>query len=111
MFEYRIWNNTVLKIDDFIDSYLHSNINLFVDSWIDNVWEIIKNYENFAFKFRDLIYKSIDNIFIEEKIFWYKILINKNYEITIPVWNYRFFIEYFEKSNIRYLSNIKIYKK
>ena len=111
MFEYNISDNVSLKIDMFIDSYLNRSLNLFIDSWIDNVWEIIKNYENFAIKFRNLIYRKIEELFIEEKIYWYKILENWNFEVTITVGNYRFFIEYFEEDKIRFLIDIYIYKK
>ncbi len=47
--------------------YLNSYLNLFKDTWIDNIYLIEKNYIDFATKFRDDIYNKINLKCLEEK--------------------------------------------
>ena len=93
--------------------YLNSYLNLFKDTWIDNIYLIEKNYIDFATKFRDDIYNKINLKCLEEKIYWYTVLGNNNYEIKTIVGNYRIFIEYSENNQekIRFIENVEFYKK
>ena len=113
MFKVVLSENISSEIDSFIDGYLHGYLDLFVDSWINNVQQIIKNYEDFAFKFRDTIYDNVYSFFSNEKILWHSELENTNMEVTITIWNYRFFVEYSANlwKKLRYIEWIKIHKK
>ncbi len=60
-------------IDNFVDKFLYSSINLYLDTWIQDVDVIINNYESSAVLFRDKIYSSLEMKLIQENIFWKKI--------------------------------------
>ncbi len=113
MHNFTITKKVINKIDKFIKWYLDNFLDLFEDSWIDNIELIEQNYLKTSEEFENKIYDSIENIFWGQKIISYKILQNKNFEITIIIWNYRFFVEYFEdtKQEIRIIKNINIFKK
>ncbi len=113
MFRVELKLQVIDKIDNFIDWYLNSFLNLFIDSWIKDVHLIEENYINIAMKFRDQIYSSLQDICEKEIIFWKKIWDKNQLSIIISVWNYKLFIDYKEKNNLntRYIENIEFYKK
>lgn len=99
------------KIDLFLESFLNSNLKIFLNSWIENEFEILENYKNIAKSYRNEIYLKIEKIFSEEIIFQ-KI---EKWRVTssFSVWNFRFVIEFSEDKveKIRFLENVEIYKK
>jgi len=54
------------NINDFIDSYFNSFINLLIDSWINNYDLIEKNYLDLSFKYRNNIYDKLNNFFMKK---------------------------------------------
>lgn len=111
MYKVSISHSALATIDDFIESYLNSFLKLFIDSWIDNVDEIEKNYQKTAKLFRDKIFFEIESIF-KEDVIWKKTLPNW-FSSSIFVWNYRFFIDFYEDNLVkeRFINSIKINKK
>jgi hypothetical protein len=112
LYNSEISDKVISKIDDFIDSYLNSFLNLYIDSWIKNVWEIINNYENLAYSFRDTIYLRIEETFLEE-ILWHKPITNRKKYLFLQTNNYRLKIFYIENKikKIRKIYNIEFNKK
>ena len=113
MYEIIYWIEAENRIKSFIKSYK----NIFLDTYIDTglFYEdlIRQNYINNSEKFYNEIIDNIDNLLVNEKIFWYKILDNKNLQIIIVAWNFRLFVEYSEnlKEKIRFIEKIKFYRK
>jgi len=107
-----ISNKVISKIDNFIDWYLNSFLNLYVDSWIRNVWEIIKNYENLAYNFRNTVYLRIKETFSEE-ILWHSPITNRKNYLFLQTGNYRLKIFYIENKTkkVRKIYNIEFHKK
>lgn len=106
-----------IKSENSIKSFIKTYKNIFLNSYTDTglFYEdlIRQNYINNSEKFYNEIIDSIDNFLLDEKIFWYKILDNKNIQIMIVVWNFRLFVEFSEniEKNIRFVENIEIFKK
>ncbi len=100
------------QIDHFLASYLYSQLSLFVDSWIENVWFIEENYRYIAKKFRDEIYSEIDKIFTPE-ILPKRVWKNGELSCVVLVGNFRLFIDYTEdkEEEIRYIESIKFSRK
>lgn len=103
----------ISKIDNFVDQFLHSSINLYIDTWIQNIELIIKNYETSAVLFRDKIYDTLEIKLIENNILWKKISEDNQLSVIISVWNYRLFVDFSENESqkLRIIENIEFYKK
>ena len=101
------------KLDFFIESSLKNHLDRFSDTWIENEFLIVWNYIEKSKNFKTSILNSVEKILFEEKILWYSILENNNFEITTIVWNYRLFIEYWEDNDdkIRFVENIRFFNK
>ena len=112
---YKIINteNVIIKIDSFIWWYLNSFLDLFEDSWIENINIIESNYIKTSIDLKEQILNWINFYLKMEIVFWYSILKNKNKQIIFRVWNYRIFLEYSEniKKKLRFVENIKFNKK
>jgi len=101
------------KIKWFIKFYKNIFINMFFDTGLFYEDIIVRNYIEISEKFYNEIIDSIDLFFEEEKIFWYKKLENKNFQVSLIVENFRLFIEYSEdnQDKIRFIENIEFHKK
>ena len=87
-------------------------MDLYSDTWIYYEDIIVQNYIDSSEKFKDEILENIDEK-LENEIFWYKLLENWNFKITLILRSFKLFVEYFEDKNekIRYVENIEFHKK
>ncbi|MDQ7008904.1 MAG: hypothetical protein Q9M94_01280 [Candidatus Gracilibacteria bacterium] len=99
MYNVKLGNNLILKINSFIKGYLNSYLDLFEDSGISNLSEIINNYETLAFTFRNTIFNEINSFFSNDEIFGYKQITLKKFSIFLKVGNYNLKIFYIEDKN------------
>lgn len=113
MYKLILKEEIISAIDDFVDNFLYSSINLYVDTWIRDIDLIIKNYETSALLFRDKIYDTLEEKFIQDNILWKKISENNQLSVIVPVWNYRLFVDFWEDESqrLRMIENIEFYKK
>ena len=106
-----------IKAENKIKSFIKSYKNIFLETYTDTglFYEdlIRQNYINNSEKFYNEIIDKIDSLFVEEKIFWYKILDNGKLQIIIVVWNFKLFVEFSEnlEEKARFVENIDFYKK
>ncbi len=112
---YKIINNTrvIDEIENFIDWYLHSFLDLLADSWIEDLDIIEWNYLNVANNFKEEILLSIRENLKYQTVLWYKELKNDKFQYITVVWNYRLFVIYTEDvdSKIRIIQDIEFHKK
>ncbi len=101
------------RIKFFINSYKNIFLDSYTDTWLFYEDLIRKNFINNSEKFYNEIIDSIENIISNQKLLWYKILKNNNFQIKIDVWNFRLFIEFSEniENKIRFIKDIEINKK
>lgn len=113
MYKLILKEEIISTIDNFVDKFLYSSINLYVDTWIRDIDLIIKNYETSVVLFRDKIYDTLEVKLTEENIFWKKISENNQLSVIISVWNYRLFVDFSEDElqELRIIENIEFYKK
>jgi hypothetical protein len=113
MYKLILKEKIISTIDNFVDKFLYSSINLYVDTWIRDIDLIIKNYETSAVLFRDKIYDTLEEKFIQDNILWKKISEDNQLLVMISVWNYRLFVDYSEDESqkLRIIENIEFYKK
>ena len=101
------------KIKSFIKSY--KNIFLKTDTDTGLFYEdlIRQNYINNSEKFYNEIIDKIDDLFVEEKILWYKALDNMDLQTIIVVWNFKLFVVFSENSakKVRFIEDIEFHKK
>jgi hypothetical protein len=113
MYKVEYKNKPEEKLKLFINSYKNIYLETFTDTWLFYEDLIRQNYINISEKFFNEIIDFIDDIFSQEKIYWYSVLENKNYQIKTKLWNFRIFVEYTENNieKIRFIENIEFYKK
>ena len=112
MYKIKISDLVFSKVDFFINSFYSTFVKMYTNTWIEDEDLIRKTYIDIWMNFKDLVIKEIFKVFEDEKIFWVWEL-NWFLFITLSIKNYRFFIYFKEDKNkkIRYIEDIKIFKK
>ena len=112
MFNVVISDESIFKIDSFIDSYRNSFLIRFLDTWIFNENLIRKNYIDLSKEFRNNIYFEVEKILSKDIILWRMIQENSVFSTFINIWNYRILLKYNEdiENKIRLLIDINFYK-
>jgi len=113
MFKVKFSLESVEKIDFFIEKYLKIFEKRFSDTWIFNEKIILEVYRQKSIEFKNEIYNSIEDVFWNSEILWYKSLENNKRRSWITIGNYNLFIEYFEdlENKIRVIEKVEFHKK
>jgi len=113
MYNINISENSYNKLDSFIDWFTSTFIKMYTDTWIYDEELICNSYIEMWDRFYDLILEKINDIFIQEKIYWIFTTSEKLLYTTISINNFRLFIYYSEdkKSKNRFIEDIEFYKR
>jgi hypothetical protein len=113
MYKLEHTSKSIKIIKWFIHWYKYNFTKLFEDTWLFCEQEIIKEYIKIWDFFNDLIFKEINNLFIQDIILWRSKDQEWLFLTTLKINNFRLFITYEEdtKLKIRYIENIDFHRK
>lgn len=86
---------------------------MYTDTWIYDEELICNSYINMWDKFYESILKKINDIFIQETIYWISKTSEELLYTTISINNFRLFVYYSEDKKLknRYIEDIEFYKR
>lgn len=105
--------NAYHKLDSFIDWFSSTFVKMYTDTGIYDEKLILNSYIELWDKFNDLIVDKINDIFIQEKIYWTSQTSSNLISTTISINNFRLFVYYSEDKNSqsRFIEDIEFFRK